>query len=191
MGRYIGYACVSKEELNLQLQVDALTENGCLKSYIFIDNMFGAKENRPSLNSCLKYLVKGDTLVVWRLDRIGRSMSHLVNLIKTLYQKGVSFKSICYDSVDTTTTSGELIFNIFSSLSKFEKSLALERKKTGSSATCDRRCLGGRKPIPASDPKIVAAKRMHKDKSTKIEDICKTLKISRATLYRYLNTEKK
>ena len=150
----------------------------------------GPKDNRPGLNSCLKYLVKGDTLVVWRLDRLGRSMSHLVNLIETLRQQGISFKSIGDGSIDTTTASGELIFNIFSSLSQFERRLIQERTKAGLSAARARGCVGGRKPLPLSDPKVVTAKKMHEDKTIKIEDICKTLRISRATLYRYLSIGK-
>lgn len=190
MGRYVGYARVSKEEQNLQLQLDALTKMGCQKNCIFTDKISGAKDNRPGLGSCLKYLVKGDTLIVWRLDRLGRSMSHLVNLIETLHQQGISFKSICDGAIDTTTASGELIFNIFSSLSQFERRLIQERTKAGLSAARARGCVGGRKPIPLSDPKVVTAKKMHEDKTIKIEDICKTLRISRATLYRYLSMGK-
>ena len=190
MGRCVGYARVSKEEQNLQLQVDALIKIGCQKNCIFTDKISGAKDNRPGLDSCLKNLAKGDTLVVWRLDRLGRSMSHLVNLIETLRQQGVSFKSICDGAIDTTTASGELIFNIFSSLSQFERRLTQERTKAGLFAARARGCVGGRKPLPSSAPKVITAKKMHADKTIKIEDICKTLRISRATLYRYLSMGK-
>jgi DNA invertase Pin-like site-specific DNA recombinase len=185
MGRFIGYARVSKDE-NLQLQVDALIKMGCQENCIFTDKISEAKDNRPGFDSCLKYLIKGDTLIIWRLDRLGRSMSHLVNLIETLHQQDIGFTSIC-DDIDTTTASGELISNIFSTLSQFERRLKQERTKTGLSVARARGCLGGRKPLHSNDPKVITAKKMHGDTSIKIKDICKTLKISRATLYRYVS----
>jgi DNA invertase Pin-like site-specific DNA recombinase len=99
MGRFIDYARVSKDE-NLQLQVDALIKMGCQENCIFTDKISEAKDHRPELDSCLKYLIKGDTLIIWRLDRLGRSMSHLVNLIETLHQQGIGFTSICDDITD-------------------------------------------------------------------------------------------
>jgi DNA invertase Pin-like site-specific DNA recombinase len=185
MGRFIGYARVNQNE-NLQLQVDALIKMGCQENCIFTDKISETKDNWPELDKCLKYLIKEDTLIIWRLDRLGRSMSHLVNLIETLHQQSVGFISIC-DDINTTTTSSELIFNIFFTLSKFEKHLRQEKTKTGLSVTRARGCMGGRKPLHSNDPKVISAKKMHGDLSIKIADICKILKISRATLYRYVS----
>jgi DNA invertase Pin-like site-specific DNA recombinase len=113
-------------------------------------------------------------------------MSHLVKLIEELRQDGISFKSICDGAIDTTTASGELIFNIFSSLAQFERRLIQERTHAGLSAARARGRLGGRKAILSNDPRVKTAKRMHEDKSIKVEEICKMLRISRPTLYRYL-----
>jgi DNA invertase Pin-like site-specific DNA recombinase len=186
MGKLVGYARVSKEEQNLELQINSLKDLGCHETFIFTDKVSGAKAQRPGLDECLQVLEKGDTLVVWRLDRLGRSMAHLVRLIEELRQQGISFKSICDGVIDTTTASGELIFNIFSSLAQFERRLTQERTRAGLTAARARGRLGGRKKIPGNDPKVVTAKKMHEDKTVKIGDICKTLRISRATLYRYL-----
>jgi len=125
-------------------------------------------------------------LIVWRLDRLGRSMLHLVSLIEEFKTRGIGFKSL-YDRVfDTTTASGELIFNIFSSLSQFERKLIQERTNSGLSSARARGKKGGRKKTCANDPKVLTAKKMHQDHKMSINDILKTLKISRATFYRYL-----
>ena len=188
MGRLIGYARVSTNEQNLDLQINSLREIGCDERHIFSDKVSGSKSQRPGLDRCLQNLVKGDTLIVWRLDRLGRSMAHLIQLVENLRQQGIGFKSICDGAIDTTTASGELIFNIFSSLAQFERRLIQERTRAGLTAAKARGKQGGRQSIPADDPKVRMAKRMHEDKSVKIEDICKTLRISKATLYRYLKT---
>lgn len=191
MGRFFGYARVSREEQNLELQMNALKSAGCAEKFIFTDKVSGAKAERPGLNQCLEMLGTGDTLIVWRLDRLGRSVSHLIKLIENLRKEGISFKSICDGVIDTTTASGELIFNIFSSLAQFERRLTQERTRAGLSAARARGRLGGRKPILPEDPRVKTAKKMHEDKSIKIEEICKTLRVSRPTLYRYLNIAKK
>lgn len=129
----------------------------------------------------------GDTLLVWRLDRLGRSMPHLVSLIEELKAKKIGFKSICDGAIDTTTASGELIFNIFSSLAQFERRLIQERTKAGLEAARSRGRQGGRKKIANTNPKVLMAKNMHKDHGMSIGDICKTLNISRASFYRYIN----
>jgi len=190
-GKFLGYARVSRDDQNLELQISALRSAGCEEELIFTDKVSGAKTIRPGLEQCLEELTKGDTLIVWRLDRLGRSMSHLVKLIEELRQDGISFKSICDGVIDTTTASGELIFNIFSSLAQFERRLIQERTHAGLSAARARGKLGGRKPILSSDPRVKTAKRMHEDKSIKIEEICKMLRISRPTLYRYLALAKR
>jgi DNA invertase Pin-like site-specific DNA recombinase len=137
-------------------------------------------------------LKAGDTLLVWRLDRLGRSMPHLVTLIEELGEKNISFRSLCDGAINTTTASGELIFNIFSSLAQFERKLIQERTKAGLDAARARGRKGGRKKISPKNPKVLTAKRMHKNHGMNINDICKTLNISRASFYRYisLNEEK-
>jgi DNA invertase Pin-like site-specific DNA recombinase len=186
MTQLIGYARVSSTQQELQLQLDALEKAGCAKNKIFVDKISGAKPQRPGLDKCLSQLEKGDTLIVWRLDRLGRSMHHLVSLVEDLRQKGIGFKSICDGVIDTTTASGELIFNIFSSLAQFERRLIQERTKAGLEAARSRGRSGGRKKIQSSDPKVLTAKKMHKDHGMSINDICQTLKISRASFYRYI-----
>ncbi|HRG64018.1 MAG TPA: recombinase family protein [Burkholderiales bacterium] len=186
MSRLIGYARVSTQDQDLNLQLDALLKAGCAKNEIFIDKISGSKSERPGLQRCLNEIHAGDTLLVWRLDRLGRSMPHLVSLIEDLKIKEIGFKSICDGAIDTTTASGELIFNIFSSLAQFERRLIQERTKAGLDAARARGRHGGRKKVEANNPKVVMAKNMHKDHGMSINDICKTLKISRASFYRYL-----
>jgi len=186
INRNVGYARVSKNEQNIQVQTDALKIAGCKKEYIFTDHISGSKIERVGLQSCLQELQKGDTLVVWRLDRLGRSMPHLVSLVEDLKNKGIGFKSLCDGAIDTTTASGELIFNIFSSLAQFERKLIQERTYAGLAAARARGRKGGRKKTLISDPKVTTAIKMHKDHSMSITDICKTLNISRATFYRYI-----
>lgn len=185
--RLVGYARDSKGEQNLNLQLDALRAAGCSKEVVFVDKVSGAKAKRPGLDSCLRELRKGDVLIVWRLDRLGRSMAHLIiTTVEGLNGRGVGFRSIADGVVDTTSPSGELVFNIFSALAQFERRLIQERTKAGLDAARARGRKGGRKPLDPNDPKIHMAKTMHNDKGMKIGDICKTLKISRTTFYRYL-----
>ena len=186
MSELIGYARVSTQEQELNLQLDALLKAGCEKNKIFVDKISGAKAQRPGLDKCLSELKRGDTLLVWRLDRLGRSMNHLVLLIEDLRKKGIGFKSISDGSIDTTTASGELIFNIFSSLAQFERRLIQERTRAGLEAARARGRKGGRKKIESIHPKVVMAKKMHQDHAMSIQDICKTLKISRGSFYRYI-----
>ncbi|MCF6768559.1 recombinase family protein [Thiotrichales bacterium 19S11-10] len=187
MAKLVGYARVSTQDQDVQLQVDALAKAGCAKQLIFIDKISGAKSDRPGLDKCLAELAKGDTLLVWRLDRLGRSMPHLVQLVEDLGAKGIGFRSLCDGAIDTTTASGELIFNIFSSLAQFERRLIQERTRAGLEAARARGKKGGRKKISSADPKVLMAKNMHKNHGMSINDICKTLKISRASFYRYVN----
>ncbi len=187
MPRLIGYARVSTQEQDLNLQLDALEKAGCSKDKIFVDKISGSKAERPGLEKCLAAIQPGDTLLVWRLDRLGRSMVHLISLIEDLRTKKIGFKSICDGAIDTTTASGELIFNIFSSLAQFERRLIQGRTKAGLDAARARGRQGGRKKVEATNPKVMMAKNMHKDHGMSIENICKTLKISRASFYRYLS----
>jgi len=158
MPNIIGYARVSNQEQELQLQLDALLQAGCNKNKIFLDQISGTKVERPGLDKCLTELQSGDTLLVWRLDRLGRSMSHLVSLIEGLRMRGVGFRLTCEGVIDTTTASGELIFNIFSSLAQFELHLIRERTRAGLIAARSRGRQGGRKKIEHTVPKVIMAK---------------------------------
>ena len=131
-------------------------------------------------------LREGHVLVVWRLDRLGRSMRHLLDLVEELRQRGVGFKSLCDGVIDTTTASGELVFHIFTALAQFERRLIQERTNAGLAAARARGRKGGRKPVPINDPRVQMAKKMHADKSISVLGSCRTLRISRPTLYRYL-----
>lgn len=184
--RLVGYARVSTNAQELQLQTDALIEAGVPKRLVFVDKISGAKEARPGLDKCLQELREGDTLLVWRLDRLGRSVRHLIDLVEHLRQRKVGFKSLCDGAIDTTTASGELIFHIFTALAQFERRLIQERTRAGLQAARARGRLGGRKPMSLDDPRIQTAKTLHADKKMPVADICQTLKISRPTLYRYL-----
>ena len=188
MGKRVGYARVSTEEQDVQLQLDALREAGCREEQIFIDKVSGARSKRPGLDACLDALEPGDTLLVWRLDRLGRSMPHLVTLIQELLKKGIAFRSLRDGAIDTTSASGELIFHIFSALAQFERRLIQERTKAGLAVARSRGRCGGRPRLELEEGKVLAAKKLANDKSMSIDDICKTLGISRSTYYRYLGT---
>ena len=185
-GRILGYARVSTDDQDLSLQIDALEKHGIPKSLIFTDKLSGAKDDRPGLTKCLDSLQGGDVLVVWRLDRLGRSMRHLITLVEDLRSCGVGFRSLNEGAIDTTSASGELIFNIFSALAQFERRLIQERTKAGLAAARARGRCGGRPRLESEQAKVRAAKKLSGDRSITIDDICKTLGISRSTYYRYL-----
>jgi len=179
----IGYARVSTGEQTLDLQRDALTVAGCGR--FFTDTASGAQAERPGLTEALDHLRAGDTLVVWRLDRLGRSLRHLIETIRALEQRGVGFKSLT-ESIDTTSSGGKLIFHIFGALAEFERELIRERTRAGLTAARARGRTGGR-PKALGDPqKLALARALYANKQTPIDTICRTLKVSRATLYRYL-----
>ena len=185
-GRFLGYARVSTDDQDLSLQIDALEKHGIAKSLIFMDKLSGARCDRPGLAKCLDALQSGDVLVVWRLDRLGRSMRHLITLVEDLRGRGVGFRSLNEGAIDTTSASGELIFNIFSALAQFERRLIQERTKAGLAAARVRGRQGGRPRLEAEGAKVRAAKKLAADKSIAVDDICDTLKISRSTYYRYV-----
>ena len=147
---------------------------------------FRRETERPGLTKCLATLTSGDVLVVWRLDRLGRSMRHLITLVEDLRNKGIGFRSLNEGAIDTSSASGELIFNIFSALAQFERRLTQERTKAGLAAARARGRHGGRPKVSANDPKVDRAKQLNADKTLDIDDICKTLRISRSTFYRYM-----
>ncbi len=178
----IGYARVSTHDQTLNLQRDALEKAGCTK--IFTDTISGTKTDRPGLEQALSYVRPGDTLVVWRLDRLGRSLKHLIETITALHERQIGFKSIT-ENIDTTTSGGKLIFHIFGALAEFERDIIRERTQAGLVAARARGRRGGRpKALPSS--KVAMAQALYNDPTNAIEDICKTLRISKATLYRYI-----
>ncbi len=183
----IGYARVSTNEQNLDLQRDALRKAGVAPKNIFTDKITGTKEERPGLAEALSHLREGDALVVWRLDRLGRSLKHLIETVTKLQSTGVAFQSIT-ENINTSTATGQLVFHIFGALAEFERNLIRERMIAGLEAARARGRKGGRPRLAASSGKVAAAKKLYRDKTYSISDICKMLNISRASLYRYINT---
>ncbi len=182
-----GYSRVSTLDQNADLQIDALTKAGCDR--IFTDVVSGAAESLPQLDNLLSHLRSGDTLVVWKLDRLGRTLKHLINLVDSLKQRDIGFKSLS-EGLDTTTPGGKLVFHIFGAIAEFERDLIRERTKAGLVAARARGRLGGR-PRKHSDKVIAAAKTMTETSNDTIKDICIELGISRTTYYRRLNASKK
>jgi DNA invertase Pin-like site-specific DNA recombinase len=179
----IGYARVSTQEQTLNLQRDALEKAGCTK--IFTDTASGAKSERKGLDEALSYVRKGDTLVVWRLDRLGRSLPHLITTMTDLEEQGIGFKSLT-ENIDTTTSGGKLIFYIFGALAEFERNLIRERTQAGLTAARARGKKGGR-PKALTQRQLGIARELY-EKRHPIAEICRTLKISKATLYRSIKT---
>lgn len=180
----IGYARVSTHDQSLALQQDALAAAGCEK--IFTDTAGGAAVERDGLAAAISHLRSGDTIVVWRLDRLGRSLRHLIDTVTTLEARGIGFKSL-REAIDTTTTGGKLVFHIFSALAEFERAVIRDRTRAGLAAARSRGRRGGRPPV-LDDKQIALARRMHADPATTIADICRAVGVSRATLYRHLRT---
>src|SRR6266704_1041561 len=149
----IGYARVSTNEQNLDLQRDALRKAGVTAKHIFTDKITGTKEERPGLTEALSHLREGDTLVVWRLDRLGRSLKHLIETVTALKQQGIAFKSIT-ENIDTATATGQLVFHIFGALAEFERNLIRERTIAGLESARARGRLGGRPEVDASATKV-------------------------------------
>jgi DNA invertase Pin-like site-specific DNA recombinase len=181
----IGYARVSTNEQNLDLQRDALRKVGVSAKTLYTDTMTGTKAARPGLEAALSHLREGDTLVVWRLDRLGRSLKHLIETVTALNQQHIAFKSIT-ENIDTSTATGQLVFHLFGALAEFERNLIRERTMAGLQAARARGRKGGRPKLNPAVSKIAMAKKLYADHSNSIADICRTLHISRATLYRYL-----
>jgi DNA invertase Pin-like site-specific DNA recombinase len=181
----IGYARVSTNEQHLDLQRDALRNAGVSPKNIFTDKITGTKQERPGLEAALSHLREGDTFVVWRLDRLGRSLKHLIETVTRLQAQHIAFKSIT-ENIDTSTATGQLVFHLFGALAEFERNLITERTMAGLQAARARGRKGGRPKLTPSASQIAMAKKLYADKSNSIDDICRTLHISRATLYRYL-----
>jgi len=179
----IGYARVSTHDQTLNLQRDALEKAGCTK--IFTDTASGAKTERIGLEEALYYVRKGDTLVVWRLDRLGKSLPHLISTMTDFEERGIGFKSLT-ENIDTTTSGGKLIFHIFGALAEFERNLIRERTNAGLVAARERGRIGGR-PKALIGKQAAIARDLY-EKRHPIAEICRTLKISKATLYRSIKT---
>src|SRR5215471_4672340 len=159
----IGYTRVSKNEQNLDLQRDALLKAGCSEINIFTDKITGTKAERKGLEQALNHLREGDTFVVWRLDRLGRSLKHLIETVTTLQKQHITFKCIT-ENIDTSTATGQLVFHIFGALAEFERNLIRERTIAGLEAAQARGRLGGRPEIQATATKVTMAKKLYEDK---------------------------
>lgn len=179
----VGYARVSTDEQILDLQLDALQKEGCDR--IFQDRVSGAKSDRPQLRECLDYVREGDIVVVWRLDRLGRSLKHLIEIVEGLSNKGVEFKSIT-ESMDTASPGGKLIFHIFGAIAEFERNLIKERTLAGLAAARARGRNGGR-PRSLSQSEIEVGIKLAKDSDWTVEQICQHLNINRSTYYRHVH----
>ena len=164
------------------MQIDALKEAKC--DHIYEEKMSGKINDRPALDKALNFMRKGDTLVVWKLDRLGRSLRHLIEVINDLMDDGMYFMSL-QENIDTTSTSGKLIFHIFAALAEFEREIISERTKGGLKAARARGRFGGR-PKKLNEEQAQMVKKMWKDHTISIEEICRSFDISRSTLYLYL-----
>lgn len=179
---HIGYARVSTHEQTLDLQLDALEKAGCER--VFRDTASGVRAERPGLGAALDFVRDGDTLVVWRLDRLGRSLQHLIELVTALQDRAVGLRSL-QESIDTTSPSGKLVFHVFGALAEFERNLIQERTRAGLQAARARGRHGGR-PKKLDDKKVELLYRLYDERQHPISELCKLLGISRTTLYRYL-----
>ncbi len=178
----IGYARVSTQDQTMDLQKDALEKSGCSK--LFSDMISGAVTERKGLEEALQFAREGDIIVGWRLDRLGRSLKHLIETVTNLSSRGIGLKSLT-ENIDSTTSGGKLIFHIFGALAEFERGIIRERTQAGLAAARARGRLGGR-PKALDEKNAEMARQLYRDKTNAIADICRTLSISRATLYRYL-----
>lgn len=178
----IGYARVSTDDQNLEGQLDQLGRAGCAP--IYSEHASGSKDDRPELAQALKALRAGDSLVVCRLDRLGRSLPHLVQTVDQLAGRGIGFESLA-ERIDTTSAGGTLIFHIFASLAQFERQLISERTKAGLAAGRARGRMGGRPPA-LTVKQLREAKRLLEDPQATVTDVAKTYGVSRATLYKGL-----
>jgi DNA invertase Pin-like site-specific DNA recombinase len=183
MTKTIGYARVSTFEQILDMQRDALSAAKCDR--VFTDIMSGSRSDRPGLEQALDYLREGDVLVVWRLDRLGRSLKYLIEVITRLNERGIGFRSLT-EQIDTTTSGGKLIFHVFGALAEFERDIIRERTQAGLASARARGRMGGRPKKLDTPAKIAMAKALYADQSHSVADICKSVGVSRATLYRYL-----
>ena len=188
----IGYMRVSKSDgsQSTDLQRDALIAAGVDPSHLYEDYASGKREDRPELANCLKALREGDTLVVWKLDRLGRDLRHLINTVHDLTGRGIGLKVLAGHgaAIDTTTAAGKLVFGIFASLAEFERDLIRERTMAGLASARARGRKGGR-PFKMTPAKLRLAMAAMKHSETKVGDLCKELGITRQTLYRHVSPQ--
>lgn len=181
----VGYIRVSKKDQNPDLQRRELEAAGCEK--LFEERISSRKEDRPQLRAALDYCRAGDILVVWKLDRLGRSLRELIDLVNELREGGVEFRSL-RESLDTTTPGGKLVFHVFGSVAEFERDIIRERTMAGLEAARARGRKGGRKPV--MDPKKIAlASKLMRDRETPVSEVCEAVGVSRATIYRYVEPD--
>lgn len=178
----IGYARVSTQEQSLDMQTDALKQAGCKR--IFTDIASGSKSERSGLDKAIDHAIEGDVVVVWRLDRLGRSLKHLIELAHQLEKEKIGFKSL-QENIDTTTSGGKLIFHLFGALAEFERNLIKERTCAGLKAARARGRKGGR-PKKLNEAKRKRARELYNANNLQVNEICEMLGICRATLYNYL-----
>lgn len=178
----VGYARVSTLDQNPALQQDALTAAGCER--IFTEKASGAQRDRPELAAAVAYVRAGDSLVVWKLDRLARSLPQLIETVAHLEAEGIGFRSLT-EAIDTTTAGGKLIFHIFGALAEFERSVIRERTRAGLKAARDRGRTGGRPPA-LSGADLAAAKAMLSDPAITVAEVAKRMNVSPATLYRHI-----
>ena len=183
----IGYARVSTLDQNLDLQKDALNRTGCEK--IFVDEISGATAARPGLERALEMAREGDVLVVWRLDRLGRSLKHLVELVGELEERNVGLRSI-QEAMDTSSPGGKLIFHVFAAMAEFERNLIQERTNAGLAAARARGRLGGR-PKKLDEKKRNLAVSLYNERKHSVNEICQMMGISKPTLYNYVRANGK
>lgn len=181
----IGYARVSTQDQNLDLQCDALKAAGC--EQVYEDKISGVKAARPGLDKALEHLRTRDTLVVWKLDRLGRSVMHLIETVEALEKRGVQFRSL-QESIDTTTPTGKAFFHIVATFAQLGRDIIRENTRAGLVAARARGKMGGRKPV-MDDKKKAMAMALRADPKRPVSEICKALNISRATFYRYTKPE--
>jgi DNA invertase Pin-like site-specific DNA recombinase len=178
----VGYARVSTQDQNPALQLDALKAAGCEK--LFVEKASGAQRDRPELLAALEYLRAGDSLVVWKLDRLARSLKQLIETVELLESRSIGLRSLT-EAIDTTTAGGKLVFHVFGALAEFERSIIRERTKAGLDAARARGKKGGRPPaLVAKD--LAAAKAMLSDPEITMEEVAKRLRVAPSTLYRHL-----
>jgi DNA invertase Pin-like site-specific DNA recombinase len=181
-GFRIGYARVSTQDQNTRLQLDALTQAGCAR--VFAEKASGAQRERPQLRAALDYMRPGDALVVWKLDRLARSLKQLIETVEELEQRGIGFLCLT-EAIDTTSAGGKLVFHIFASLAEFERSIIRERTRAGLAAARARGRVGGRPPA-LSEQDLQQAKALLNDPKITVAQVARRLGVGASTLYRHL-----
>jgi DNA invertase Pin-like site-specific DNA recombinase len=185
MPHLLGYARVSTADQNPDLQHDALKAVGCYR--IFVDTASGALDERPALAKVLDQLRPGDTLVVWKLDRLGRSLRHLIDTVAELQRRDIGFRSL-QENIDTTTPGGKLIFHIFGALAEFERDIIRQRTLAGLASARARGRKGGR-PLSMTPTKLILARQLYDSRQHTLAEIARTLGVSRASIYRHLGQQ--